>query len=108
MGEIIYNKLVRDAIPSIIKDDNQTPVTRTLDPTEYKKCLLEKLVEEASELLESGGDIHERADVAEVLKALDEALGYTDDEVERARQDKAAKRGGFTQKIFLEKALTND
>lgn len=108
MGEIIYNKLVRDAIPSIIRHDNQTPVIRTLSDDEYKKYLLEKLIEEAQELLESNGDIQERADVAEVLKALDGALGYTDDAVEQARYEKAEKRGGFTQKIFLEKAITHD
>lgn len=108
MGEIIYNKLVRDNIPAIIKNDNQIPVTRILDDAEYKKRLIEKLIEGAQELLDSGGDIQERADVAEVLKALDEAFGYTDDGVEHARREKAEKRGGFTQKLFLEKALTND
>lgn len=108
MGEIIYNKLVRDTIPAIIKNDNQIPVTRVLDDAEYRKRLMEKLIEEAQELLNSDGDIQERADIAEVLKALDDALGYTSDEVEYARREKAEKRGGFTQKLFLEKALTND
>jgi predicted house-cleaning noncanonical NTP pyrophosphatase (MazG superfamily) len=108
VGEIVYNKLVRDNIPQIISDDNQTPVTRILSDEEYRKQLLEKLVEEAQELLDADGEIGERADVAEVLKALDTILGYTDDEVESARAAKAKKRGGFEQKIFLEKALTND
>jgi len=108
MGEIVYNKLVRDNIPQIITDDNQTPVTRVLGDDEYRVKLLEKLVEEANELLEADGDMGERADIAEVLKALDTHLGYTDDEVESARAAKAEKRGGFEQKIFLEKAITND
>lgn len=108
MGEIIYNKLVRDAIPGIIKNDNQTPVTRILSDGEYRQALLEKLVEEAKELLEADGDIGERADVAEVLKALDTALGYSEEVVEDARATKTAKRGGFEQKIFLEKAITDD
>ncbi len=108
MGEIIYNKLVRDAIPTVIENDNQTPVTRILTDEEYKLQLLEKLVEEAIELRDSAGDITERADVAEVLKALDRAMSYTDDVIEAARADKATKRGGFEQKIFLEKAITHD
>lgn len=108
MGEIIYNKLVRDNIPTIIKNDNQTPVTRQLNDDEYRQKLLEKLIEEAQELLDSNGDIGERADVAEVLKALDAALGFTAEEIEVARTQKAEKRGGFEQRIYLEKALTND
>jgi predicted house-cleaning noncanonical NTP pyrophosphatase (MazG superfamily) len=108
VGEIVYNKLVRDAIPAIIERDGQVPVVRTLGTSEYRRALLEKLVEEAQELLESDGDIGERADIAEVLKALDPVLGYTDGEIEAARAGKAEKRGGFEQKIFLEKAITDD
>lgn len=108
MGEIIYDKLVRDEIPAIIEADNQTPITRQLGTVEFRRKLLEKLVEEANELLDSDGDIGERADVAEVLKALDTVLGYTNDEIETARVQKAIKRGGFEQRIFLEKAILND
>ncbi len=108
MAEIVYNKLVRDKIPRIISDDNQTPVVRVLNDGEYRQKLLEKLVEEAQELLDANGEIGERSDVAEVLKALDTVLGYTDDEIETTRKQKAEKRGGFAQKIFLEKAITND
>lgn len=108
MGEIIYEKLVRDRIPEIITEDNQAPVTRTLGDTEFRRKLLEKLVEEATELLESDGDLGEIADVIEVLNALKPVLGYTDEEIETARAEKVAKRGGFEKRIFLEKATTND
>ena len=37
--ERIYNKLVRDNIPEIITDNNETPVTRILTDEEYKKSL---------------------------------------------------------------------
>lgn len=108
MPEAVYNKLVRDKIPAIIKADAATPVTRILDDNEYRQELLAKLVEEAKELLESDGDISERADIAEVLRALDPVLGFSPDAIEKARGDKAAKRGGFEQKIFLEKVVVND
>lgn len=108
MSEIIYNKLVRDEIPAIIEADNQTPIIRQLGTVEFRRKLLEKLVEEANELLDSDGDIAERADVAEVLKALDTVLGYTDGEIETTRAQKALKRGTFEQRIFLEKAILND
>lgn len=108
MDTIVYEKLVRDHIPAIIEADNQTPVIRQLGTVEFRRALLEKLVEEAQELLESDGDMTERADVAEVLKALDSVLGYTDGDIEAARVEKANKRGGFEQRIYLEKAITHD
>lgn len=108
MGELIYGKLVRDKIPEIIEADGQTPVIRTLGTAEFRRALLEKLVEEATELLESDGDVGERADVAEVLEALDEVLGYTGDEIASVKIKKFEKRGGFSEKIYLEKAITHD
>ena len=44
--ERIYNKLVRDKIPNIIKEKGETPVVKTLDEIEYKKELEKKLYEE--------------------------------------------------------------
>ncbi len=108
MATINYQKLVRDKIPEIILADGQTPETRILSDEEYRTRLLEKLVEEAKELLESNGDMGERADVAEVLKALDTSLNFSAEDIEDARSHKAEKRGGFEQKIFLEKVETND
>ena len=37
--ERIYNKLVRDNIPSIIEGNGETPITRILNEGEYKKDL---------------------------------------------------------------------
>ena len=37
--EKIYNKLVRDNIPDIIRSDNEKPVTRILTDAEYEKEL---------------------------------------------------------------------
>jgi predicted house-cleaning noncanonical NTP pyrophosphatase (MazG superfamily) len=105
MATILYNKLVRDLIPKVIQDDGHTATTRVLNDDEFRQALLDKLVEEAQELKESEGDIKERADVAEVLKALDELQGW---DVEEARLEKTAKRGGFEKRIFLEKEETND
>ena len=108
MGAINYQKLVRDKIPAIISADGEVPVTRILDDKEYRQKLLEKLVEEANELLESNGDLSERADIAEVLKALDQQRGFDSTMIEEARAAKAKKRGGFEQRIFLERADTRD
>lgn len=37
--ERIYNKLVRDKIPVIIKNNGETPVIKILNTEEYKKEL---------------------------------------------------------------------
>lgn len=109
MGEIVYNKLVRNDIPEIIIADGGVPVRRILsEDKEYRRALLEKLVEEAKELLDSDGSLEERADIAEVTKAIDELLGYDATTVEVARMKKTKKRGGFSLRIFLEKVVTND
>lgn len=101
--ETEYNKLVRGRIPEIIKSNGGEPVTRILGDSAYRKALLDKLVEEAIELRDSDGDPEERADVAEVLKALDPVLGISLEELETIRAQKAEKRGGFEGKIWLER-----
>lgn len=50
MNERPYHKLVRDNIPAIIRQQGETPITRTLDSQEYARCLEEKLREEVEEV----------------------------------------------------------
>ena len=52
MKEHIYNKLVRDNVPDIIREQGGTPVIRTLGDEEYVQCLENKLREEVGEFLE--------------------------------------------------------
>lgn len=42
------------------------------------------------------------ADVLEVLHAICEARGYTIEQLEEKRKEKADERGGFKGKIYLE------
>lgn len=63
--------------------------------------MLEKLVEEAQELL-ADPCLEERADVAEVLRAIDALQGYSEQEIKEARCKKAEERGGFEQRVLLE------
>ena len=69
--ERIYNKLVRDNIPNIIKEKGEEPITRILSDEEYKKELEKKLNEEYQEVLEASGSerVEELADMLEVIKA---------------------------------------
>ena len=45
-----YNKLIRDRIPEIIKNDNKLCEVRILDNTEFSREVYRKLVEEMAEL----------------------------------------------------------
>lgn len=105
MSETFYNKLIRDKIPEIIIASGDTPITRVLDIEECKIAALEKLVEESKELLESRGDIDERADIAEILRLIDEIYGWGESDVENARKTKKEKRGGFDERLYLERTI---
>ena len=95
-----YHKLVRDRIPEIIESDGKTCVCETLSDEEYIRLLDEKLNEELAEYQESKS-LEELADLLEVMQAVVRARGWTLDELEQVRADKAAERGGFAKKILL-------
>ena len=97
-----YHKLVRDKIPEIIRANGEEPVTRILTDDEYLPALIAKLKEETAEF-EVDHSVEELADIAEVLQALANAIGQSPNAVEQARKEKATKRGGFEQRIFLER-----
>lgn len=96
-----HRKLVRDKIPQIIRQSGRTCQIRTLSTAEYITALDAKLQEELNEFL-ADGSTEELADLLEVMMAAAEARGHTFAEVEAIRQDKAEKRGGFRERIWLE------
>ena len=104
MKTIVYNKLVRDKIPEIIENDGKTCTCSILSDEEYLKKLDEKLGEELAEYQESKS-MEELADLLEVMRAVAAARGSSMEEVEKIRQEKARKRGGFEKKILLEKVV---
>lgn len=105
MNETVHNKLVRDNIPEIIRNDGHVPVTRILGEQERLPAALDKVVEEAQELKDSKGELSEFADVSAILEAAVKAAGYTIEQVEQAKQQKKVDRGGFEDWIFLEKVV---
>lgn len=104
MGIKAYHKLVRDRIPEIIETDGKTCVCETLADEDYLRLLDAKLTEELSEYQESHS-LEELADLLEVLRAVVRARGWTWEQLEQVRQEKAAKRGGFEKKILLKEVL---
>lgn len=105
--ERVYNKLVRDKIPEIIKANNETPITKELNLNEYRTELEKKLKEECEEVITAVEKerIEELADVLEVLKALAKLENATLTDVITVANKKAEKRGAFDKKIFLEKVI---
>ena len=101
-----YHKLVRDNIPAIIAATGASCETEILSDAEYHRLLDAKLDEELAEYRQDR-NIEELADLMEVIYACAKARGYTVAELEAVRAKKAAKRGGFEQKILL-KAVTED
>jgi predicted house-cleaning noncanonical NTP pyrophosphatase (MazG superfamily) len=96
-----YNKLVRDNIPRICKEHGDIPTTRIIeDDAEYLRALTTKLGEEAAEV-QATPNLEELADVLEVVQGIGKALGYTPDQIEEARVQKAEARGGFDDRVFL-------
>lgn len=102
----IYNKLVRDKIPEIIEKDGETPFIRILGDEEYKKELKKKIKEEAEELFlaENNEDlIKEIGDVLEILEYIEKSFGLDKEEILKVKEKRKQNRGGFDNKIFLEK-----
>lgn len=97
-----YDKLVRDRIPEVVREDGETPVVHEAEGEEYRDRLAAKLVEEAEEYAESRS-VEELADVLEVLDAIRAANGIEDDELSRLRTEKSGERGRFEDGVVLER-----
>ena len=101
-----YNKLVRDRIPEIIESSGRTCVTEILSDEDYLRMLDAKLDEELAEY-HNDQNIEELADLIEVIYAAAAARGYTIEQLEQVRAEKAEKRGGFQKKILLVEVTEN-
>ena len=95
-----YHKLVRDRIPEIIESTGKSCKTEILSDEDYLKMVDAKLDEELSEYHQDQ-NIEELADLMEVIRAAAVARGYSLEDLERVRAEKAAKRGAFERKILL-------
>ena len=100
MKEIIYDKLVRDKIPEIIEKSGKQCEREILSDEKYLEMIDKKLDEELAEY-HKDQNIEELADLLEVIYAATKARGYSIEDLEKVRVEKAEKRGGFDKKIFL-------
>lgn len=97
-----YNKLVRDRIPEIILKKGRYPIIHIASNKEYVVKLKEKLLEEVNEYLQSNSEA-ELIDILEIIYALGDVHKITKEEIEQMRRKKSLERGGFLERIILEK-----
>lgn len=83
---------MRDRIPEMIETDGKSCVCETISDKDYLDLLDQKLNEELAEYQESKSP-EELADLLEVIHAVMKAHGWTLEELEQIRAEKAANRG---------------
>lgn len=96
----VFNKLVRDKIPNMIRSGGETPKVRTLSEEEYIFSLYDKLDEEVAEYHREG-NLEELGDIMEVLFALAQTMDFSREELLALCEEKRQKRGGFSRRQFL-------
>lgn len=106
--EKIYNKLVRDNIPEIIKNNGAKPFTRVLSKEEYWEYLLKKDTEELQEVIDADSLVErkkELADKLEIIRAMAEFNGFNLQDIIEEADIKKQKNGGFKKRLLLEKVI---
>lgn len=98
----IFDKLVRDRIPEIIKNSGNHCEVEVVSDKVALEYLYKKLQEEVDELVEDK-NLEEIADVVEVLFAIGGKYGYSEEDILKMRAEKKAKSGGFEDNIVLKK-----
>ena len=97
---IPYYKLVRDRIPEIIEAAGKRCAVEVLSDEEYRRMADAKLDEELAEFRREPCP-EELADLLEVVYAVAGAYGWSIEELETIRREKAEKRGTFEKKLLL-------
>ena len=100
----IYNKLVRDKIPQIIKQSGKQAIIEEVSGKEYLRLLNAKLGEELQEYFESQS-VEELADLVEVVYAILEHKDVSLQDFEVIRKQKVEERGAFKKKLLLKEVI---
>lgn len=111
--KIIYNKIVRDNVPEIIKEKHEKAIVKyrvITDKKELIKALCNKMIEEVNELAKALDEtdleyMSELCDIHDILNELTSISLVTAEDVRRMtsiQRDKVGKRGRFGNHIFLE------
>ncbi len=97
------DKLIRDKLPGLMRQNNVTIFERVMETDEYRKRLKDKILEEAYEafMAETESEhIEELADLLEVIHALGKVCGISIEEIDQKRLQKKEQKGGFEGRIY--------
>lgn len=100
----MYEKLIRDNIPSIISREGKSCIVEQLDTESFHVELRKKLIEEAYEVQNAMSKtqlVGELADVLEIVETLMKEYEISVLELEEKKLDKKLKNGGFEKRLFL-------
>jgi len=109
--EKVFNKLVRDGIPEKIKSNGEVAETRVLNDKEYRIELYKKLYEECGEVVDGitvDDRVEELGDVIEVVRTIAKLEGKSLEDIIKVADAKRTKRGGFEDRIFLERTIKEE
>lgn len=102
--KFLQNKLWRDKAPSLMEAMGSVIHTKQLSDEEYGRELCVKLLEEAQEVQKATSQqelASEIADVFEVTDALLQLHGIDMQTIQKIKEEKLNKRGGFTARKFV-------
>jgi len=105
MEKLQFNKLVGDNVVPKLEARGLQFEARTIESDEeYGAELVKKIVEEAGEVRDAKDReelVKEIADLVDVISALRELKGITDDELSAALAVRREKRGGFSKRSYV-------
>ena len=108
MIRFYLQKLVRDKVVEARLADPEVlhAEYRVLDGVEFRHELRRKLHEEADEIPLADADrdeaLRELADLQEVLDALRQDFGFSEDDVRHAMAQKRQQKGGFARRHYID------
>ncbi len=96
------NKLVRNKIVEKNVEIGAKVRFRTLRARELIRALIDKVLEEISELSNAKDKLSELADAQQALDDIRDELGFTEEEVKAAQKVKNDKNGSFSEGHYIE------
>jgi predicted house-cleaning noncanonical NTP pyrophosphatase (MazG superfamily) len=105
MKKYSFNKLIRSNLPKRMSQEGIGVFGRQLKFEEFAKELRNKLIEEATEVLEADSKINlikELADVMEVILHISSLHDITEEQIEQERLVKLTTNGHFAPENFID------
>lgn len=97
------DKLIRDKLPSIMRESGIQVFERVMEKDEYLKRLKDKLIEEAKEVIAAASEREireELADLLEVMLAMAQTYGIDFKDIQKTADQKRSEKGGFNGLIY--------